>query len=121
MKFKATKKEMRNGYHRIIGTGYCNMAYMLYYEKEVAYSTRAEGWACDYHDIDGVLISTGYAPLNSKNVKEVDYDTRQKYETQAQEIVLGSGTWEEKKEKVRQVLKSFIALVTEQGGLKNEN
>jgi hypothetical protein len=31
-----------------------------------AYSTRAEGWACDYHwAASGVVVSTGYAPIGT--------------------------------------------------------
>ena len=43
-----------------------------------AYSSRAEGWACDYYTIDNVLISTGYAPLEAKNTRK-DYEVYKKY------------------------------------------
>ena len=66
-KIKATKKAMKESYNTIITIGYCNAQYLLQYENEIAYSARSEGWACDYYDINNVLISTGYAPLESKN------------------------------------------------------
>ena len=115
MKFKVTKKEMRNGYDKIVGVGYCNLQNLLNYEKEIAYSTRSEGWACDYYDVKGVLISTGYAPLNSKNVK-CDYDIMKKYDDQAMEVRHMNISYEERKEKVTALLHSFIEEITAQEG-----
>jgi hypothetical protein len=67
-KIKTTKKEMRQN-HFILGVGYCTMQNLLYYYEPVAYSVRLEGWACDYYDIDGIIISMGYSPLVSDNMK----------------------------------------------------
>jgi len=108
MKFKTTKKEIRNGYYRIIGVGYCAMQYLLNFEDARAYSTRAEGWACDYYDIDGICISTGYAPLACKNA-HVDYKMIDKYELQARMIANIEMTLDEKKEAVNKLLHEFVA------------
>lgn len=83
MKFKATKKQMREGYEYIIGLN--NMEHLLRYTSPIAYSVRAEGWACDYYDIDGVLISAGYSPLKSKNTK-TDREDAEKTEAIARSI-----------------------------------
>lgn len=99
-KIKATKKEMRQNY-RILSIGYCDAQYLLNYKSPVAYSTRAEGWACDYYDVDGVIISTGYDPLNDKNAK-CNYKVLREYEKKAQE----AGTADE----TNALLKEFIAL-----------
>jgi hypothetical protein len=107
MKFKTTKKAMKESYNTIIGIGYCNAQYLLQYENEIAYSTRAEGWACDYYEIENVLISTGYAPIESKNVK-CNYDITSKYEDLARENVYSNLSYEEKKEKNRILLTQFI-------------
>ena len=85
VKLKATKKEMREGYYYILSVGYCNMQSLLRERQPFAYSTRAEGWACDYYDIDGVLISEGYAPLSNKNMAK-DYEVIKEYENKALEI-----------------------------------
>jgi hypothetical protein len=108
MKFKTTKKEIRNGYYRIIGVGYCSMQYLLNFEDARAYSTRTEGWACDYYDIDGVCISTGYAPLACKNAK-VDYKMIDKYELQARTIANSEMALDAKTEAVKQLLREFVA------------
>jgi len=110
MKLKATKKEMRNGFNQIIGTGYCSMTYLLRHQPEYAYSSRTEGWACDYYVVDGVLISTGYDPLKSKNVS-IDYATIEKYENQARNIALDySIKWDEQTQKINDLLHELVAL-----------
>lgn len=98
-KIKATKKEMRQN-HRIASIGYCEAQYLLKYQSPIAYSTRAEGWACDYYDIEGVIISTGYSTLNGKNTK-CEYKTVRKYDDLASKA--------ESKEQIDELLKQFIA------------
>lgn len=82
MKLRVSKKELRKGYYRIISIGYCDAQRLLNYEKAFAYSAGVYGWACDYYDIDGILISTGYSPIGNKNVA-FDYDIIRKYEEKA--------------------------------------
>jgi hypothetical protein len=98
-KIKATKKEMRQNY-RIISIGYCDAQHLLNYKSPFAYTCGANGWTADYYDIDGVLISTGYDPIASKNAK-VDYKTLREYEKKAQEVNTA--------EEVNALLKQFIS------------
>jgi len=107
MKYKTSKKNMKESYDKIIKVGYCDAQYLLQYEEPTAYSTRSEGWACDYYDIDGVLISTGYAPIESKNAK-VDYETVKNYEDKARDIICSYDNFEDKRIKVKNLLKEFI-------------
>ena len=107
IKLKATKKEMREGYYHILSVGYCSMQSLLRERQPFAYSTRAEGWACDYYEIDGVLISTGYAPLNDKNM-EKDYSTIKEYENKALEIDSLFLPFDEKKAKKAALLKELV-------------
>lgn len=79
IKLKTSKKIMREGYYRIISIGYCDAQYLLKYENPIAYSAGVYGWCCDYYDIDGVLISTGYSPLSDKNVRK-DYNLVREYD-----------------------------------------
>lgn len=119
MKFRATKKEINKNYWRILGVSYCGMQSMLTYHDPIAYSARAEGWACDYYHINGVLISTGYAPLSSKGVKKPSYDVIQSYEKKAEKIV---NNWEmkheDKKVEIEKILFEFLDQVKE--GEKND-
>lgn len=112
MKIKVTKKEMINRYDTIICIGYCDAQYLLKFENKIAYSTRVEGWACDYYDINNILISTGYAPLTEKKSIR-SYEILSKYEDKAREIVCNySLNYEEQKKQVRLLLESFITEVT---------
>ena len=113
MKFQVSKKEMRNNYDRIISIGYCDAQWLLKYEEPIAYSTRLEGWACDYYDIDGVLISTGYAPLSSKNTHS-NYDIVHRYNEQAKKIACNySLNYEERKAQVNALLKEYVKEVSQ--------
>ena len=107
MKFKATKKEMKQNYTKIIGIGYCNAQFLLHYKNSIAYSTRAEGWACDYYDIDGVLISTGYSYLDNKNTY-ADYEIIKEYNNKAEKIRYSNQNCDMKKTQVTALLKEFI-------------
>jgi len=84
MKLKTTKKEVREGYYRILSIGYCDAQYLLSEEKPFGYSKGVYGWVCDYYDIDGVCISTGYSPLSDKNMR-YNYDLVKEYEKKAKE------------------------------------
>ena len=108
MKYKTSKKNMKENYNKIIKIGYCDAQYLLQFEEPTAYSTRSEGWACDYYDVDGVLISTGYAPTESKNAN-VDYETVKNYENKARDIIYSNNDYEDRKLKVKSLLKEFIS------------
>jgi hypothetical protein len=107
MKFKVTKKEMKDNYCKIVKIGYCNAQYLLHYVKPIAYSTRVEGWACDYYDINNVLISTGYAPIESKNTNS-NYDIVKSYNDNAREIVNSNKDYKLKISDVNSLLEKFI-------------
>ena len=107
IKLKATKKEMREGYYYIFSVGYCSLQSLLREQRPFAYSTRAEGWACDYYEIEGVLISEGYAPLASKNMIK-NYSLIMEYENKALEIDSLFFHLEERKEKKAALLKEML-------------
>ena len=107
VKLRATKKEMREHYWYILSVGYCSMQSLLREQRPFAYSTRTEGWACDYYDIDGVLISEGYAPLTTKNMKK-DYSIIEEYENKALKIDELCLPLDERKEKKAALLKELV-------------
>jgi hypothetical protein len=113
MKFKTTKKAINEGYYQIISVGSCDLQYLLKGNNPVAYSTRAEGWACDYYDIDGVCICEGYSPIASKNTNKLSYDKIKEYETRAKEISSNYGGWEDVKNALNDLLKEFITECTQ--------
>lgn len=109
MKFKATKKEMRDGYDKIIQA--TDIDQLLKFQDARAYSVRIEGWACDYYEVDGVLICTGYDPLKSKNAK-TDYQTGREYNDKARAILDSDKPREQKEYEVNVLLSEYVAKMT---------
>ena len=111
MKFKTTSKQMRANYHQVIETGYCSMQSLLKYTSPIAYSVGVYGWNCDYYEVNGVLICTGYRGMFSKNTKH-DYKLIDKYEQKAQIIDINYDlSYEVRKRKVNKLLERFVAEV----------
>ena len=106
MKCKTTAKAIRENYGgRILRIGYCAAQALLRYETPFAYSSGVYGWNCDYYDIDGVCISTGYRPIG----RMVDYAALREAEKRAREINDSTGkTYEKRAEHVSGVLRAFI-------------
>ena len=106
IKLKVTKKEMRKHWY-ILSAGYCSMQSLLRERQPFAYSAWTDGWSCDYYDIDGVLVSTGYAPLSNKNMIE-DYGLIREYENKALEIDSLFFHLDERREKKAALLKEML-------------
>jgi len=112
-KIKTTKKAMKESFNKIIAIGYCNAQNLLHYEDAYTYCTRAEGWACDNYAIDNVLISTGYAPIASKNITNCNYELVNKYDLQAEKIINNYElSYEQKKKLVKALLNEFVLEAT---------
>jgi hypothetical protein len=106
MKLKTTKKIIKENYSKIIGIGYCNFQYMLYYSNPFAFSAGVYGWCCDYYEFDNICISTGYSYISTV---KTDYEFVRKYELKAQKIVLNYDLgFETKKAKLNNLMKKFI-------------
>lgn len=105
MKFKTTKKAIKENYNTILKIGYCNIHNLLQYEDAIAYSTRAEGWSCDYYKVENVIICEGYAPIG----ESVSYDLQMEYNKKAEEIRYSNDVkWEDKKELLYNLLVQFV-------------
>jgi len=105
MKLKATKKEMCDGFYKIISIGYCDLQSLLKYENPIAYSCGVYGWSCDYYNFDGVLLSTGYSPLNAKRTLD-DYELVREYDNKARDL--------QNREEITALLHEFINKVTQE-------
>lgn len=105
MKYRTTKKNIKETYKsRIICVGYCNLQNLLRATDPFAYSTRVEGWACDYYEIPReICISTGYDPIG----KHVDYDLLRQYDEAAEKILRKYHIWDEQKAKLNALLADF--------------
>ena len=107
MKLRATKKEMREGYDKVLRIGYCNAQNLLWYEEPFAYSAGRYGWCCDYYDIHGVLMSTGYAPIESKGMRS-DYKRIQEYECRAERLRYEIEDFTVRRQKTRELLEDML-------------
>ena len=105
MKLKATKKEILDSGKTILKVGYCGGQFLLQHKTPFAYSSGVNGWACDYYNINGVIISTGYAPIG----QDVNYDTLKEYEKKAQKIADNYNlSHEQRAAQVDELLQAFI-------------
>ena len=75
MKLKTTKKQIKENANQIYAVGYCGLDNLLAYESPFAYSCGAYGWSCDYYNLNGVVISTGYNPIG----ESIAYNLIKKY------------------------------------------
>lgn len=98
MKYKTTKKEMKENYYTIVGAGYCELQWLLRLKEANSYCTSIYGWACDNYELIGskrrMLLSTGYNPISSKNINKNRGELEKiikKYETKAEKINIKNG------------------------------
>ena len=110
MKFRATQKEIKANFDKIISVPYCGLQNLLNFESPVAYTARREGWAADIYDMGGgVAIVAGYAPFG--NIRP-SHELRECYEKQAESIRYNYRlSWVEQREQLNQLAKEFIAEV----------
>ena len=112
MKFKTTKKAIRNNYTNIIKIGYDNLQHLLNYEKPIAYIARIEGWACDIYEInENTVISTGYDAFG--NIAP-DYKIIREYDQKALQILCENESSETIQRKLTELLKSFAKEVVKE-------
>lgn len=106
MKFKVTKKEMKENYSKIIKLGYCSAEALLHFQEPIAYSAGVYGWACDYYTSGSVIISTGYSPIGNINP---DYDVVKKFNDQAREVISNySIPYQDRVDQVNYIFSQFL-------------
>lgn len=75
-----TKKDIKKRFNKIIRVGAGDMQHLLRGIEPFAYSARGDlGWACDYYQVEGVCISSGYDCIG----EEVDWELVHEYEEKA--------------------------------------
>lgn len=115
LKVKVSKKDIKESYSNIITIPYCDAQFLLSGKQARYYSTRAEGWACDYYEIDkNTIISTGYAPIDSKLR---DYELTRKYDDKARAIYCNYDIEYNKRiKKIDKLLEKYVAELLEKRG-----
>ena len=101
MKLRTSKKEINNSYNTVLKVGYRQLQTLLNWQELFAYSWGVCGWSCDYYNINGVIISTGYLPTG----QQVDYNLVREYEKKAEACNGDKG-------KINALLNEFIEKAT---------
>lgn len=89
MKFRTTKKAMREYAHVLISIPYCDAWHLLRGIEPFAYNSGVYGWNCDYYETDGVIICTGYRPHGFT----APYEITRKYEKLAKQAFSTISDW----------------------------
>ena len=100
MKLKTTKKQIRENAKQLYAVGYCELDSLLVYQSPFAYSSGVYGWACDYYQFDGVVISTGYSPTG----ESIAYNLQKKYNNLAKKA--------HSRDEVGKLLQDFLNEIT---------
>ena len=101
MKVKTSKKSVKNAFVKIYSIGYCEAQNLLQCINPFAYSSGVYGWSCDYYEVDGICISTGYNTIG----KSIDYNLVRKYDDKARKILDNYNIdYQKRKNKVNKLL-----------------
>ena len=122
MKFKTTKKEVKEYYYSILSVGYCEVQYLLKNKEPESYNAGLYGWYCDNYKLEGtkriLLLSTGYNPINdqniNKNILKNKYNIIKKYEQKAEKIQHNHKyTWQQIDKKLNNLIIKFVDEILE--------
>tara|TARA_Y100000592_G_scaffold61794_1_gene96536 strand:- start:1034 stop:1384 length:351 start_codon:yes stop_codon:yes gene_type:complete len=115
MRLETTKKQIKENTHpdHLLAVGYCDLQYLLRFEKPFAYSKGVCGWSCDYYEIEfdnqTYIISTGYSPIG----KMIDYDLTKNFEEKARLYARSEyATYGKRKKGHDRLLNKFMEEVT---------
>ena len=105
MKTRVTKKQINNNFLNILCVDSDLIPNLLFFNPAFAYSTRAEGWACDYYETNNVCLSSGYSPIG----KNINRDLQKQFEEKAKKVIQSKFFKQETKQKrINSLLTQFI-------------
>ena len=105
MKFRTTRKAVKENFYKVISVGYCSLQKLLTYETPIAYTCGVYGWNADIYAFGNVAIVTGYRPFG----RDIPATIVRKYEEQARAVGGDySRPYEERREAVGALLAEFI-------------
>jgi hypothetical protein len=105
MKFKTTKKAIEQGYANIKCAGYCDLQSLLKFHEPIAYTCGTYGWNFDLYVVHGVAICTGYRGMAGTRLVQIS-----DYEILAKNILNSDLSYEERKEKIEELLAEFCEI-----------
>ena len=95
-----------------IAFGYCRIQNLLKNRKPFAYYSNVDGWRFDLYEINGVYISTGYAPIG----QDLSKDAAEKIkalEIAAKNLYSSFPNYEEREMKRNELLEKACALMVQ--------
>ena len=110
MKNKVTRKYINMIFDDIFSVGYCGCQFLLWDISPFAYNSGVYGWNCDYYNIGGVIICTGYRPHGRSTTgktaeyEKMAYDIYHNYEL----------SYDERIEKIRGIRNEWISKLLEE-------
>ena len=108
MSIKTTKKEIVKNFKNIIVVSYCELQNLLYFKTQDFYTCGVYGWNADIYKIDNkTVICTGYRPFGNIKVKR---EITKKYDSLACKILSSKASYEEKRDKIDNLLDKFIKI-----------
>lgn len=106
MKYKTTKKAIQEGYFNVKSAGYCDLQYLFWGLSPIAYTSGICGWDFDVYDLGGVVICTGYRGMPGKRADGIsEYNEKARATVENYDM-----PYEEKREKIGELVKEFVAL-----------
>ena len=109
MKYKTTKKAMKEAYGRNLVSVPNGTMQIFKNISPNSYSTRVEGWACDYYEVDGLCICEGYSPVGKQIL---DYDECKPFRDSAERIRMFS-PYDKELDELAALFKDFVATIKE--------
>lgn len=111
MKFKTTRKAVKENSGIILKVGYYDLQSLLYFRDADAYTCGVYGWNSDVYDFGKVVIVTGYRPFGNYS----NYDLVREYDEKAYKIARDYKNidWETRSEAVNKLLDEFVNKVYE--------
>ena len=107
IKSRITRKELENGYDKVIRAGYCELQNLLRVSPARYYNCGVYGWNWDVYEIETsngeiVAVCTGYRGLVGKRITGLE-----QFEKQAEAIWNSSENYGSKLEEAKKLLKAF--------------
>lgn len=74
MKYRMTKKAIRESGAIIYKIGYCDLQFLLRFNNPFAYSEGVYGWSCDYYRIGGAFDRGAYLKARRADYCKVQFE-----------------------------------------------
>ena len=108
MKFRTTRKAVKETNNTILKVNYCGLQNLLRFEEPEAYTEGVYGWNADIYDFGNFVIVTGYRPFgNYENYRVVNEFEEKAIELQRELY----GDWRAEQQAMAELVDDFISAI----------